>query len=276
MTNQVSFPHLGLDFTINSVALQIGSKPIYWYALIILFGFLCGLIVAAHNSAKRGLKSDHVWDIAIIGIVVGIVCARIYYVLFALDEFKNNFWDVFKIWEGGLAIYGGIIGATISTCIYCRFRNINILNTLDVCCVGLLLGQAIGRWGNFMNCEVFGLPTDFFLGMSISGSEPVHPLFLYESLWNMLGVILILIFRDKKTRNGQVFLSYIIWYSIGRFFLEGMRNTNYILYIIPNILPVSQFVALLLTALSIIGFIIISKSDKNIFKPVAPITQKNN
>lgn len=268
MSHDISFPKLGLDLTINSVAIQIGSKPIYWYALIILTGFFCGALLAAHNSGKRGLKADYIWDIALIGIVVGIICARIYYVIFAFDEFKNNFVDVFKIWEGGLAIYGGIIGAVISTVVYCRFRKINIFNTLDLCCVGLLLGQAIGRWGNFMNCEVFGLPTDFFLGMSIDGGNPVHPLFLYESLWNFLGVILILIFRDKKKKNGQVFLGYIIWYSTGRFFLEGMRNTNYILYIIPKILPVSQFVALLLIAVSIVGFIIISKSNKEIFKPV--------
>lgn len=273
MSNHVSFPHLGIDLNINPVAFHIGSKPIYWYALIILFGFLCGLALASYKSEKRGLKSEYVWDIAILGIVVGIVCARIYYVLFALDEFKDNFLDVFKVWEGGLAIYGGIIGAVISTALYCRWRKINILNTLDVCCVGLLLGQAIGRWGNFMNCEVYGLPTDFFLGMSISGAEPVHPLFLYESVWSLIGVVLILIFRDKKKRNGQVFLGYLIWYSTGRFFLEGMRNTHYILYIIPDVLPVSQFVALLLIAASIAGFIAITISDKDVFKPIPPITK---
>lgn len=274
MSHNISFPHLGLDFTISSVAFHIGSKPIYWYALIILSGFFCGLALASHKASKRGIKQDHVLDIAIIGIVVGIICARIYYVIFSFEEFRNDFWSIFKIWEGGLAIYGGIIGAVISTVLYCRYRRINIPNTLDVCCVGLLLGQAIGRWGNFMNCEVYGLTTDFFLGMSIDGGNPVHPLFLYESLWNLLGVILILIFRDKKKKNGQVFLGYLMWYSTGRLFLEGMRDTDYILYIIPKVLPVSQFVALLLMAASIVGFIIISKSDKEIFKPVPPLPKQ--
>ena len=160
MTNNIAFPRLGISFDIDPVALRIGSKNIYWYALIILAGFLLGLLLASHNSEKRGIKRDNVWDIALIGIVAGIICARIYYVLFALDEFKDDPLDVFKIWEGGLAIYGGIIGAVISTTIYCIIKRINLPNALDVCCPGLLLGQCIGRWGNFVNCEVYGQVTD--------------------------------------------------------------------------------------------------------------------
>ena len=281
MTNNISFPRLGISFDIDPVALRIGSKEIYWYALIILAGFLLGLLLASAKSEKRGIKKDNVWDIALIGIVAGIIGARIYYVLFSLDEFKDSFLDVFKIWEGGLAIYGGIIGALISTCIYCKVQKINLPNTLDVCCVGLLLGQSIGRWGNFVNCEVYGGVTDSLFGMSINGAEPVQPLFLYESLWSLAGVILILLLRGKKTKNGQVFLFYIFWYSCGRLVLEGMRDTSYILYLIPGVLGISQFVAALLILLSIAGFIYVTMSKKNCFVPLPPITadessQKND
>ncbi len=281
MTNNISFPRLGISFDIDPVALRIGSKEIYWYALIILAGFLLGLLLASAKSEKRGIKKDNVWDIALIGIVAGIIGARIYYVLFSLDEFKDSFLDVFKIWEGGLAIYGGIIGALISTCIYCKVQKINLPNTLDVCCVGLLLGQSIGRWGNFVNCEVYGGVTDSLFGMSINGAEPVQPLFLYESLWSLAGVILILLLRGKKTKNGQVFLFYIFWYSCGRLVLEGMRDTSYILYLIPGVLGISQFVAALLILLSIAGFIYVTMSKKKCFVPLPPITadessQKND
>lgn len=275
MTNNISFPHLGISMNISPVAFHIGAKPIYWYALIILTGFLLGLFLASWNSPKRGVKKDDVWNIALIGIVVGIICARIYYVLFALDEFKDNPLDVFKIWEGGLAIYGGIIGAIISTCVYCKVSKLNFPNVLDVCSPGLLLGQAIGRWGNFMNCEVFGHTTSSVFGMSINGAAPVQPLFLYESLWSFAGVILILIFRRRKTKNGQIFFSYLFWYSLGRLFLEGMRDPEYILYMIPGILGISQFVAALLILLSIIGFIFVTVSSKKYLVPLPPLAEED-
>ena len=276
MTNSIAFPRLGIELEISPVAFSIGSKEIYWYALIILTGFLAGLLLAASTAPKRGVKKDNVWDIALIGIVSGIICARIYYVIFAFDEFRNDLLGVFRIWEGGLAIYGGIIGAIISTSIYCHINKLNLFNVLDVCCPGLLLGQAIGRWGNFVNCEVFGLPTDSLFGMQINGADPVHPLFLYESVWNLLGVILILLLRDKKTKNGQIFLGYIFWYSCGSLVLEGMSNTTYILYLIANVLGISQFVAALLILLSIAGFIYASRSKKKCFIPIPPITDENN
>lgn len=243
--NIISFPKIGLTLNINPVAFSIGTKPIYWYALIILTGFLLGLLFVYKTCEKRGIKKDYIWDIALIGLVFGIIGARIYYVLFALDEF-DSFVDMFKIWNGGLAIYGGIIGAAISTFIYCRFRKLSVPKVFDVCAPGLLIGQAIGRFGNFVNAEVFGGETNSLLGMSINGNAPVHPLFLYESLWNIIGFVIILLFRDKKKRDGQVFCFYILWYSLGRLFLEGMRNPKYILYVIPNVLGISQLVALVL------------------------------
>ncbi len=266
MANIITFPKLGFSLNLSPVAFSIGTKDIYWYALIILFGFLMGIFIVSFDSKKRGLSKDNVIDIALWGMVSGIICARIYYVLFALDEFRGDWLGIFRIWEGGIAIYGGIIGAVLSTFIYCKKKKLNILNTFDVCCIGLLLGQAIGRWGNFTNCEVFGRPTDFFLGMSINGNAPVHPLFFYESMWSFAGVILLSLLRNKKKKNGQIFFGYILWYSAGRLVLEGMRDTKYILYVIPDVLGISQLVAALLIIVSIAGLIYVTKSDKECFK----------
>lgn len=259
--NIISFPKLGLTLNINPVAFSIGPKAIYWYALIILTGFFLGGGFVYFTAEKRGLKKDHVWDIALYGLVFGIICARLYYVLFDLDSI-NSFWDIFKTWNGGLAIYGGLIGAVASAAVYCKVKKINFANTLDVFCPGLFIGQAIGRFGNFVNAEVFGLETGLPWGMSINGAAPVHPLFLYESLWNILGFIVLVSLRDKKTANGQAFCFYIFWYSLGRLALEGMRNTNYILYLIPNVLGISQAVAAIGIIAGITGFAVVTKKYK--------------
>ena len=266
MANIITFPKLGFSLNLSPVAFTVGTKEVYWYALIILFGFLMGIFLVSFDSEKRGLSKDNVLDIALWGMVSGVICARIYYVLFSLDEFRGDWLGIFRIWEGGIAIYGAIIGAVLSTFIYCKKKKLNIFNTFDVCCIGLLLGQAIGRWGNFTNCEVFGRPTDFFLGMSINGNTPVHPLFFYESMWSFAGVILLAILRNKKKKNGQIFFEYVLWYSVGRLVLEGMRDTRYILYVIPDVLGISQLVAALLIILSVAGIIYVTKSDKDCFK----------
>ena len=259
MTNTIAFPTLGLEFQINRIAFTVLGKPIYWYALIILTGFITALTYACKSSKKRGISADNIFDIALYGLLSGIVFARIYYVIFDPDSLGGNILNIVKIWEGGIAIYGGIIGAVISTVIYCKVKKLPILKTFDICSVALILGQAIGRWGNFVNAEVFGRETDFFLGMSINGKNPVHPLFLYESLWNFLGFILLLFFQDKKKKDGDVFFSYLLWYSFGRLFLEGMRQSEYILYLIDSKLGISQLVSVLLIVVSISGFILIRK-----------------
>ncbi len=262
MTNIIGFPGLNLEFEINRVAFHIFSKPIYYYALIILTGFLLGLTFVSLTCEKRGVKKDTIFDVAFWGLIFGIIGARIYYCIFDADGFKNGFWDIFKIWEGGLAIYGGIIGALISTAIYCKKHSLSILNVFDVACPGLLIGQAIGRWGNFVNAEVFGRTTQSILRMTINNSAGVHPLFLYESLWNILGFILIVIFRDKKKACGQVFFSYTLWYGIGRLFLEGMRQNEYILWLIDGKIGISQAVALICIIVSVIFLIYLPKKQK--------------
>ncbi len=263
MTNTISFPKLGLEFNIDRVAFHIFSKPVYWYALIILTGFALALIFVSLTCKKRGVNPDNVFDIAFYGLISGIICARIYYVVFDPDCLDGNILNIIRIWEGGLAIYGGIIGAIISTIIYCKAKKLSILKTFDVCCPGLLIGQAIGRFGNFVNAEVYGGETDSFIGMSINGNPPVHPLFLYESLWNIAGLIIILIFRDKKKTDGQVFFFYTLWYGIGRLILEGMRQSEYILYMIDGVLGISQFVSALCIIISIAALIYISKRPKS-------------
>lgn len=263
MTNQIGFPGLGLDFTINRVAFHIFNIPIYYYALLILLGFLLGLLFVSLTCKKRGVDADTIFDVAFYGLIFGIIGARIYYCIFDPNAITNSFWDFFKIWEGGIAIYGGIIGAAISTFIYCKKNKLPVLKVFDVACPGLLIGQAIGRWGNFVNAEVFGRETDSFLRMTINNNQGVHPLFLYESLWNILGFILITLFRDKKKADGQVFFSYTLWYGIGRLLLEGMRQEEYILWLIDQKVGISQVVAAICIILSVVAIVFLQKKHKN-------------
>lgn len=259
--NSIDFPNLGLSFNINPVAFSIGAKEIYWYALIILAGFFAGTFFVYFTCEKRGVKKDTVWDVALLGLICGIIGARIYYILFALDEF-SHWTEYFQIWNGGLAIYGGIIGAVISTYIYCRVKNLSAPLIFDACAPGLFIGQAIGRFGNFVNCEVYGGETSSLLGMSINGAAPVHPVFIYESVWNLLGLALLLLLRRGKHSDGQVFCFYIFWYSLGRFFLEGMRDPHYILFLVPNIIGISQAVALLAMAVSAVMFVVFARKTR--------------
>ena len=263
MTNQIGFPALGLDFTIKRVAFHIFNIPIYYYALFILTGFLLGLLFVSLTCKKKGVESDTIFDVAFYGLIFGIIGARIYYCIFDPNAIKDSFWDIFKVWEGGLAIYGGIIGAAISTIIYCKKNKLSVLKVFDVACPGLLIGQSIGRWGNFVNAEVFGRETDSLLRMTINNNPGVHPLFLYESLWNILGFILLIIFRDKRKADGQVFFSYILWYGTGRLFLEGMRQEEYILWLIDQKVGISQVVAAICIILSVIAIVFLQKKHKN-------------
>ncbi len=260
--NNISFPEMGISLNISPIAFSIGDKPVFWYAVIILTGFLLAILFVIRDCKKYGVKPENVWDIATIGLIAGIIGARIYYVLFALDEF-DSIWEVFQIWNGGLAIYGGIIAAFISTAIYCRITKLNILNVFDVCCPGLFIGQAVGRWGNFVNTEVYGGTTSLPWGMSINGAASVHPLFLYESLWNVLGLILLILFRKHKKADGQVVCFYVGWYSLGRLFLEGMRDPEYILYAIPGVLGISQIVALVGIIVAVAGAVVLTRHKKN-------------
>ena len=259
--NTISFPKLGITLNIAPEAFYIGQKPIYWYAIIIMTGFLLAFLFVWSGCKKRGLERENLLDISLYGLIFGILGARIYYVLFALDEF-DGFWDMIQIWNGGLAIYGGIIAGIITAFIYCKVKGLSVLNTFDVCCGGLFIGQAVGRFGNFVNAEVYGRVTNLPWGMTINGYGPVHPLFLYESVWNLLGLLILILTRDKKTANGQVFCFYLFWYSLGRLFLEGLRDSEFVLYLIPNVLGISQAVAIGAMIFAVLLFVTVTRKAK--------------
>lgn len=265
MTNTIGFPGLGLEFTINRVAFTIFGKEIFWYALIIMTGFALGTAYVMITAKKQRVKTDTIFDIAFWGLLVSIITARIYYVIFDPDCLHGNFWNIFKIWEGGLAIYGGLIGAVATALIYCKIKKLPTLKIFDLCAPGLLIGQLVGRWGNFVNAEVYGKTTNLPWRMTINGSSGVHPLFLYESLWNLLGFIIIFIYthtkkrKGRKKRNGEIFFFYCLWYASGRLVLEGMRQSGYILWLVPGVLGISQLVAFLVIIVSVFALIILRR-----------------
>lgn len=263
MVNNISFPGLGIYADISRIAFSVFGKPIYWYAIIIITGFILGTLFVMLSAKKRGVNPDNILDIALYGLIFGLIGARIYYVIFDPDCLDGNILNVFKIWEGGIAIYGAIIAAIITAYVYCRKKGLDILKIFDLCVQGLFIGQAVGRWGNFVNAEVYGGETSLPWGMSINGSSPVHPLFIYESLWNVLGFILVLLFRNRVKTNGRIFFFYIFWYSLGRLFLEGMRQSEYMLMLTDNI-GISQAVAFVGIIAGICGMVFVKNKAETV------------
>nr|WP_319488123.1 prolipoprotein diacylglyceryl transferase [uncultured Caproiciproducens sp.] len=244
----VQFPALGIHFTINPIAFSIGTFTVRWYGVIIAVGFLLAFLYVMSSCKKFNMDQDKLIDAVIVGIIGGIIGARAYYVIFdTSDQYLRNPISALYIWEGGLAIYGGIIGGLLCGALIAKLRKISVPAMLDLAALGFLIGQTIGRWGNFVNQEAFGRETNLPWGMvsentSAIASGPVHPCFLYESLWCLLGFILLHIFsRRFRKYDGQVFLGYLIWYGVGRFFIEGLRTDSLITPILP--LRVSQVVA---------------------------------
>lgn len=259
MSHVIAFPGLGISFDVSRVAFTIFGKDIYWYALILLSGFLLGLLFVYNTCEKRGVSKDAVFDIAFWGLLFGLVCARIYYVIFDPSVIDGNFWNIFKIRNGGIAIYGALIGAVGTALVYSLKHKLKPFKVFDVFVPGLLIGQAVGRWGNFVNAEVYGKETTLPWRMTINGGDGVHPLFLYESVWNLIGLALVLAFRDKKKSDGSVFFFYSLWYGAGRFFLEGMRQPQYILWVVPDVFGISQLVALIACAASAVMLVILAR-----------------
>ena len=263
----VSFPKLGIELTINPIAFSIGDFNIYWYGIIIATGFTIALCYAMINSKRFGIVQDKLIDAIIVGLITGIIGARLYYVVFYPgNTYINNPASIFQIHEGGLAIYGGIIGGLTGGIIVAKIKNINIPSILDIAALGFLIGQCIGRWGNFINQEAFGTETNLPWGMVsentlLETSNPVHPCFLYESLWCLLGFIFLDIFSRKfKKYNGQIFLLYIVWYGTERFFVEGLRTDSLLLPYVN--LRVSQVLAAVSIVISVI-ILIYFKNKKN-------------
>lgn len=255
MTNLVSFPGLGLEFELSRVAVNLLGRPIYWYGIIIACGFLLAVTLCSRWAPRFGLTGDHVMDMLIYAVPAALVGIRAYYVIFYLDLYRLedgslDWGAIFRFSDGGLAIYGGIIAAVLTLLIYCRWKKLSFLAFADLGVHGLLIGQCIGRWGNFMNVEAYGSVTDLPWRMCsesiagelwrkglleseqayyaiVDGTLGVHPTFLYESLWNFVGIFLIY-FLGKYARkfDGQLFFTYVLWYGLGRSWIEGLRTDS--------------------------------------------------
>lgn len=270
---ELEFPKLGIKFTMNQTAFSIGDFSIAWYGIIIAVGFLLALWYGLRNAKRFGINPDKMIDVVIGGIIGGVIGARLYYVIFSWDNYKDNLLDIFKIWEGGLAIYGGLIGAVLAGGLVCKWRKVKFSAMLDVAGIGFLIGQAIGRWGNFVNIEAYGSNTDLPWGMwsekivndysslsstgsSFSPWDPVHPCFLYESLWCIAGFFLLHFLVSKRRKfDGEVFFSYLAWYGFGRMFIEGLRTDSLML----GNLRVSQLLAGLLVVFSVAFIIVVRR-----------------
>ncbi len=227
----LSFPGLGIgEFQVNSTAFTVFGFEIKWYALIITFGIICAVAYTVFRANAANIKADDIIDYALFTVPIGILGARLYYVLTTLGEGRyNSIVDVFNIREGGLAIYGGIIAGALTVFVVSKVKKIPFRVLGDCISPGLILAQAIGRWGNFINAEAYGSETDIFIRMGIkygSTTMYVHPCFLYESLWNIVGFILINIFFKKRKYDGQVMLAVFGWYGLGRMFIEGLRTDS--------------------------------------------------
>lgn len=225
---------------LNPVAISLGPIQVNWYGLIIGVGIALALWLAMREGDRRGLPKDIFADLLLWAIPISIICARIYYVIFQWDHYKDSPGDIIKIWEGGIAIHGALIGAVATAYFFAKSRNVSFWKLADIAAPSIILGQAIGRWGNFMNQEAHGgevtrafleslyLPEFIVNQMYIQGTY-YHPTFLYESIWNFIGFVLLMMLRRVNLRRGEIFLTYVIWYSVGRFFVEGMRTDSLML-----------------------------------------------
>lgn len=266
MMGTVTFPGLGLEFHLNSIAFRVFGWPVHWYGIIIAAGFLLAVLYCCHVSGRFGIKQDDIIDMLFFAVPLCIIGARLYYIIFYLDLYRRedgslDLGAMVRIWDGGLAIYGGVIMAVIVLFVFCRVRKIKFLAFADLGVYGMLIGQMIGRWGNFVNIEAYGGPTDLPWRMGIyayvDGARQymeVHPTFLYESLWNLLGfVLLVVIARKWRKFDGQMFLSYFAWYGVGRGFIEGLRTDS--LYFFNTPIRVSQVFGFATAAVAIVALI---------------------
>ncbi|KXS41237.1 MULTISPECIES: prolipoprotein diacylglyceryl transferase [unclassified Candidatus Frackibacter] len=214
---------------IDPIAFEIGPISVHWYGIIMASAIFLGLIIALRESEHKNLDPDLFLDLIIFAIPIAIISARAYYVIFQWDYYSQNLKDIIAVWEGGLAIHGALIGATLTTIIFTKVKQINFWKITDIAAPSLILGQAIGRWGNFINQEAYGYKTDLPWAMYIDGAYR-HPTFLYESIWDFsVFIFLIWLRKQKFIKNGEVFLSYIIAYSFGRFFVEAFRTDSLML-----------------------------------------------
>ena len=226
--NEIRFPKLNLDLGDIPMGFSIGDISVRFYGVIIAIGLVLAVIYGLRRSKQFGLKDDDILDGVIFIVPLAIICARLYYCIFQWDEYKANPVSILYIWKGGLAIYGGVIGAAIGVVAFSFIKKVRLAAVLDLVAISFLIGQSIGRWGNFMNREAFGAVTDSFLGMEITSDitgvrATYHPTFLYESVWNALGFVVLHFLSKRRQYDGQMALGYAAWYGLGRTFIEGLR-----------------------------------------------------
>lgn len=279
MENVIEFPGLGLGFDIDRVAFTVFGLPIFWYGIIIGIGFAIGVFVMTRRAKQFGINPDHVIDAVLVAAILGVIGARLYFVAFRWEMYSHNLMTIFNIREGGLAFYGGIIGGALGVLLVCKWRGLKPLPLLDLFAGAVIISLAIGRWGNFVNVEAFGSNTtapwgmtgtavvDYLtrnqarlasLGIDVLPCTPVHPTFLYESLWNILGFVLIALYIKRRRFDGEITLVFLGWYGLGRAFIEGMRIDSLML----GGLRVSQGVAVLCFVASVVLMIRIHSKIK--------------
>lgn len=254
MCNTVSFPGLGLEFELNRVAIILFGRNVYWYGAIIGLGFLLAVLWCCRRADRFGIRQDDIFDLLIAEVPLCLIGCRTYYVLFNLKQYRTadgglDWNSIFRISDGGIAIYGAVITAALVLLVFCRWRKVEFLPFADLGVQGLLIGQLVGRWGNFMNVEAYGGLTQLPWRMCspsiardllragvldevtyrsmLDGTIGVHPTFLYESLWNLVGLAVIWAVSKKAYKfDGQLFLTYLFWYGLGRFWIEGLRTDS--------------------------------------------------
>ncbi|HLR65687.1 prolipoprotein diacylglyceryl transferase [Virgibacillus alimentarius] len=262
--------------SLDRIFIEFGPLTVYWYGVIIITGLLIGLYLATRESNRLGLQKDLIVDLIVFAAPIAIIFARMYYVIFEWDRYAGGpWWKVFAVWEGGIAIHGALIGSVLTAIVYARIKQVSFWQLADIVAPSLILGQAIGRWGNFMNQEAHGGPLsesvynsfhqylpDFIMDQMCINGVMYHPTFLYESVWNLLIFGLLFVLRKYNLLRGELFLAYVITYSIGRFFIEGMRTDS--LYMFGHI-RTAQFISILLILAAVAIMIyrrISGKADK--------------
>ena len=256
----ISFPGLGLEFD-PIREFSLGPLTVHLYGAIIAFGLILAAWYAMRRSEQFGMNEDLVLDGVLWVTPFAICCARIYYVLFSWEMYADDPISALYIWEGGIAIYGGVLGAVLGIMVFCKVKRISLPATLDLVSIGFLIGQSIGRWGNFFNREAFGAETESFLRMGLYNTHTQtvtyhHPTFLYESLWNAVGFVILHFLSKKRKYDGQVALGYAAWYGLGRAWIEGLRTDS--LYIPGTQIRVSQLLAAASCAAAVITLVSLS------------------
>ena len=272
----IAFPNLGLYLRNLPKSFSVFGFEVALYGMLIALGVLSGIFMADYVAKKEKVNTEVIWDFAIYAVIFSIIGARIYYVVFQWDMYKSNLLEVFNLRNGGLAIYGAVIAAFITLFVYCRIKKQSFLQIVDICVPGLALGQAIGRWGNFTNREVFGGYTNNLIAMRlpieavrnrditadvashiVEGTNyiQVHPTFLYECLWNLALIAIMLLYRSHKKFEGEMWLIYLGGYGLGRFWIEGIRTDQ--LYITGTRIPVSQAIAAACVIVSVVADIVV-------------------